>query len=190
MHKSHIELAHAYWKQLLKPGDAVIDATCGNGHDALFLCSLLLNREKPSQIYLIDRQAEAIQNTKERLYQHFGQRLSGVKFFQQCHSQFPEEISSIKLIVYNLGYLPGGNKEITTISLTTIESLKAATKLVAAGGTISVTCYPGHAAGKIEEQAVLEYASALPATEWSCCHHRWTNRHEAPSLLMIYKKTK
>jgi hypothetical protein len=90
--------------------------------------------------------------------------------------------------VYNLGYLPGGDKQATTSSSTTLESLKAAAALIVAGGAISVTCYPGHPAGKVEEQAVLDYAASLPPAEWSCCHHRWTNRKEAPSLLLICKR--
>jgi Putative rRNA methylase len=188
--RPHLDLAHEYWKQIVLPGDIAIDATCGNGHDALFLCELMLKQEKKSQIYLIDKQPEAIQNSKERLRRQLSaEALTDIHFLQQCHSRFPEELtpSSVKLIVYNLGYLPGGDKQLTTYSQTTIESLQAAVTLIAAGGAISVTCYPGHPAGKIEEQAVLECASTLPPNVWSCCHHRWTNRKDAPSLILLQK---
>ncbi|MCE2982425.1 MAG: rRNA methyltransferase, partial [Parachlamydia sp.] len=36
--QSHLDLAHAYWDKLIRPGHIVIDATCGNGHDTLKLC--------------------------------------------------------------------------------------------------------------------------------------------------------
>ena len=132
----------------------------------------------------MDIQAEAIESTKGRLSD---EEMRSVEFVQGCHSRFPEKIAetSVKLIVYNLGYLPGGEKSKTTMDATTLESLENAQKLVMVGGGISVTCYPGHAAGKIEEKAVLEWAEKLDPKTWNCCHHRWINRVDAPSLLLI-----
>ena len=34
---SHLDWTYHYWQRLLKPGDAAIDATCGNGKDTLRL---------------------------------------------------------------------------------------------------------------------------------------------------------
>lgn len=123
-----LDLAHHYWKLLLLPGDSVIDATCGNGHDTLFLADLLLKRETKGQIIAIDAQPQAIAATKKRLEEHLlAPLLDQVNFFEQCHSSFPPTIEkeSIALIVYNLGYLPGGNKQHTTLTATTKQSLEA-----------------------------------------------------------------
>jgi hypothetical protein len=192
--QSHLDLAHRYWQEILRPGDCAIDATCGNGHDALHLCQLLLEAsleaEKKSTLYLLDKQPAAIQATRERLLHHFSaDTLKSVHFLQQCHSAFPSEIGTetVRLLVYNLGYLPSGDKTCTTTFSTTIQSLKAALPLIAPGGLISVTCYPGHPAGEMEERAVLEFAASLKPQEWSCCVHRWLNRWQAPSLLLIQK---
>ena len=51
--QSHLDLAHTYWKSLVQAGDTVIDATCGNGQDTLFLAKLCLN-DQQGLLYAID----------------------------------------------------------------------------------------------------------------------------------------
>jgi Putative rRNA methylase len=191
---SHLDLAHQYWKKILNTGECAIDATCGNGHDSLVLSKLLFPNDlnkNGSKLFVIDCQIEAIQCTKEQLKKNLTlDCLETIQFFHQCHSSFPLEIQphSIKLIVYNLGYLPGGNKQLTTTLSTTVQSLKSAIPLIHQGGVISITCYPGHPEGKIEELGVLDFITSLNPQEWSCCTHRWMNRKKSPSLVMLQKK--
>ena len=59
--------------------------------------------------------------------------------------------STPKLIVYNLGYLPGSDKLLTTKTSSTLLSVEKALSLIAPNGAISITCYPGHEEGKKEE---------------------------------------
>ena len=77
-----------------------------------------------------------------------------IKLIHSSHTTFPEEIKSgtVRLIVYNLGYLPGSDKALTTKVETTLESINHAQRLIMEGGVISVTCYPGHPEGKKEEE--------------------------------------
>ncbi len=175
---SHLDLAHSYWSKLLTREDIVIDATCGNGHDTLFLSQLA------AKVYAFDLQEKAISSTKTLLGD-----VSNVHLEARCHSTFPANIpqSSVKLIVYNLGYLPGGNKELTTMTETTLASIKAAEQLIMTGGAISITCYPGHPQGAIEQQKILEYVKTLPPQLWNCCFHEWVNRAASPSLLLLQK---
>ncbi|HEV8052136.1 MAG TPA: class I SAM-dependent methyltransferase [Parachlamydiaceae bacterium] len=190
-----LDLAHAYWQKLLKPGDCVIDATCGNGHDTLFLSGIVLDMdnsaaEKKGYVIAIDTQEQAIENTRNLLNQNLPKNLlDRISLHQQCHSSFPPSLrdESVNLVVYNLGYLPGGDKALTTVCPTTIKSLKAATPLIAPGGAICITCYPGHAAGVPEEEMALEFAASLDPHHWSSCHHRWVNRRNAPSLILIQR---
>lgn len=172
--QSHLDLAHFWWKEIVTEESIVIDATCGNGHDSLFLSEL-----NPKHLLGIDIQEEAIAATRERVKE--------IELFQMSHETFPEKIEkeSITLIVYNLGYLPGGDKTLMTQTETTLNSLEAATELIQKGGLISVTCYPGHEEGKKEEQAILEWAKDLDPRKWNVCHHTFCNRQEAPSLLLI-----
>lgn len=60
-----------YARQLLEkavsPGDIVIDATLGNGHDTVFLADLV---GPNGRVYGFDIQEEAVLNTKTRLADH------------------------------------------------------------------------------------------------------------------------
>jgi tRNA G37 N-methylase Trm5 len=185
--KSWLDIAHDYWKTLVREDEILIDATCGNGHDTLFLAKL-----KPRLLYSLDIQPQALSAAQQLLSQHLtAQEALHVTFIEGSHAQFPTEIAarSVKLIVYNLGYLPGGNKSITTLAETTLHSLKGALELIIPGGAISVTCYPGHPEGKREEEMILNFAKGLDPKKWSCCHHRWINRNNAPSVLFIHSLT-
>lgn len=188
-----LDLAHDHWKVLLKPGDCVVDATSGNGHDTLFLANIVLNpqtADNPGTVVAIDNQQLALNNSQKLLKDHLSDfQMEHVFFYNQCHSSFPSILQkeSVTLFVYNLGYLPGGNKNLTTAAPTTLQSLKSAVSLIAPGGAISITCYPGHEAGKPEEEIVLNFAVSLDPLTWSCCHHRWVNRRNAPSLFLIQR---
>jgi SAM-dependent methyltransferase len=186
-----VRLAHEYWTRLLQPGDSVIDATCGNGHDTLFLAQSILSNEK-GRLYACDIQEKAILATKERLEEHLSsEQFDSVEFVHACHSIFPVEIQkeTLRLVVYNLGYLPNSDKALTTCRESTIKSLENALDLILPGGVISVTCYPGHEEGLHEEAAILDWVESLDAKRYSCCHHRFVNRKRAPSLLLIEKQS-
>ncbi len=184
----HIALAHAYWRAHLSAGDIAIDATCGNGYDTLALAKLLLNH--PDSLILgFDIQSSALEKTDSLLKQALTEEhLERVLFHRRCHSEIDQIPLPLppKLIVYNLGYLPGADKSITTMTPSTLSSLeKAITLLTPEQGALSITCYPGHPEGKKEEDAVLEWAEKLPSERWQVCHHRWLNRGASPSLLWI-----
>lgn len=183
--QSHLDLAHDYWKRILKPGDLAIDATCGNGHDTFFLAELgILDK-----LYSYDIQSNALKNASLKLESLPLEIRQKVTFVHQSHQSFLSEIhnSSIKLIVYNLGFLPGGDKNVTTQLESTMQSIQSAMAILAAGGLISVTCYSGHEEGAKEEQALRSYLSALSPMEWSYSHQFWYNRRMAPSLILLQK---
>lgn len=187
--QSHLDLAHHYWQELVEPGDTIIDATCGNGHDALALAEIAL-QPATGHLYAMDLQPIALQHTQTLLHAKLAPEVySRVTFIQQCHSVFPDTIppESIRLIVYNLGYLPGGDKTLTTLTETTLRSLQNALPLLMSGGCISLTAYPGHAEGEREESELLAFVSRLDPKRWNTCLHRWINRERAPSLCLIQR---
>lgn len=53
-----------------------------------------------------------------------------------------------RLVAFNLGYLPGGDKEITTQTETTLLALEAAGRIIEPGGLISAVVYVGHPKGR------------------------------------------
>ena len=186
-HSPHISLAHAYWKNHLRNGDTVIDATCGNGRDTLVLAQMILS-DPDSMLFGLDIQQSAIDQTTNILKNSIpGSHFDRVSLQNLCHSEIDQLPlpSAPRLIVYNFGYLPGGDKTITTQTPTSLQSLQKAANLLAPGGAISATCYPGHPEGEEEEREIVKWAERLAYTKWQVCHHRWINRTAAPSLLWI-----
>lgn len=182
----HLNLAKKYWKALLSPRDLVVDATCGNGQDTLYLSHLV----PEGIVFSFDIQQEALSNAELLLKSHLPpEQLQRVFLVLQSHAKW-EAISfpfPPKLIVYNLGYLPGGDKQITTKTVTTLESIKKGLSLLDSKGALSITCYPGHPEGALEEKEILDFFSSLPFKDWMICHHRFINRSNAPSLFWVSK---
>ncbi len=169
--KPHLEKAHQFWKEFLKADDHVIDATCGNGKDTAVLAHIV----KEGHVYAIDIQKDALD--KARIYV----QAQNVTFLHQCHTNLPKD-EKVRLIVYNLGYLPGGNKQITSQTGTTLESVSKALDLLPPGGALSITCYPGHDEGAQEEKALQARSKTIPLKViWS------TWRPNSPTLLIIIK---
>lgn len=187
--QSHLDLAHNFWKKLLQKGDTVVDATAGNGHDSLLLAELALTQQAGA-LYAFDIQKEALESSKKRLQEALDQAtLERVTFCHMCHSKIGEIVpkEAARLIVYNLGYLPGSDKAIKTDEKTTLISIQAGLELLKPGGALSITCYPGHPEGLIEEQKLVEFFQTLAPTHWNVSLHRFINRKNAPSLLLVQR---
>jgi hypothetical protein len=185
--RDHLSFAHACWRRLVQPGDIVVDATLGNGQDAAVLGALCLEGSTGA-LWGLDVQQAAIDASQETLRQRLTPtQMEQVHLELRSHETFPEELQpgSVRLFVYNLGYLPGGDPMLITQSETTIQSLQAACALLTPGGMISCTCYPGHPGGEREEAAVVSFASSLPRRFWTVQHIRWLNRRRGPSLVLI-----
>jgi hypothetical protein len=184
-----VGLAHRYWSQLLKPGDTAIDATCGNGHDALFIAQRILS-DTSGQLICCDMQPTALEASQRLCAEQLSKgQYDRIQWISGCHSEWPPELSrlQVRLVVYNLGYLPGGDKTITTRCNTTLDSIKSAMQFLAPGGMVSITCYPGHAEGRLEQEMLLKWVETLDKSQWCCVHHHWCNRTNAPSLLLLEK---
>jgi len=183
---SHLELARFYWEMVLQPGDWAIDATCGNGKDTLHLGKFPLGG-----IIGLDKQQVAIENTSTLLKKFLPEdQNKKIHLFCTSHIHFPALACKhlIRLIIYNLGYLPGSNKKITTLTEDTLKSLKSALELIMPGGLITICCYPGHAEGAKEQIFLVQKAQELPSAQYVICHHTWPNKHTSVSLLLIQKK--
>lgn len=183
-----VHLAHLFWQSLLKKDDIVVDATLGNGKDALFLSQILL-KNGGGTLHGLDIQKQALENTSVLLEKNAKDFLSSVHLFQRSHESFPELISkgSVKLVVYNLGYLPGSDKTITTMTDTTLLSIKNALELITPSGAISITCYPGHREGQNEFLALESFANMLDKSFFCVTSHTWLNRQSSPILIFIQK---
>ena len=197
------KVAHVLWQGVLKTGDTAVDATVGNGHDTLVLCGLCLGPGGEGRVVGLDRQARAIESTRQKLegaavvQGKWG--MTQVELFEMCHSQIGMlgegrpilESGDVKLICYNLGHLPGvGDEErgrTETQVGTTLESLRRSLDLLADGGLISVMCY-SHEAGVVEKDALVAFAASLERSKYSVMQFTNVNAKSAPTLVCIYKR--
>jgi 16S rRNA C1402 N4-methylase RsmH len=193
---SHLYLSKLIWKDVLKEGGTVIDATCGNGHDSLELAKLVLS-PTAGTLHCIDIQQQAISNTQERLSRELPFSVfERVRFHCQSHETFPREISrnSVALVNYNLGYLPGSPRnDITNPIITrlesTVPSLEKAVELIQNEGLLCVTAYPSHTHGDDEALAVSEFFSTLDPLKWKAHSYLPVNRSKSPQLFLALKRS-
>ncbi len=187
LESSHLSFAFEQWVRVVNENDSIIDATCGGGKDTLRLAQMIGFK---GSIIALDIQIEALVKTQQLLQAHLtAEQLNRIHLFHQSHVQFPRLASEkpIGLIVYNLGYLPQGDKQLTTLTETTLQSVKKGLVLVKSGGLISITCYPGHGEGKMEQKALVQMTQKLPPQLWRVRFYKKPNSETAPSLLLIGK---
>ncbi|KAJ6419655.1 hypothetical protein OIU84_029720 [Salix udensis] len=190
--KKATEVAHLIWKRVIQNGDTVIDATCGNGYDTLAMLKMVADKSGRGRVYGIDIQGDALKSTASLLDESVTLKEKElVKLFSICHSRMEEivpENSPVRLVAFNLGYLPGGDKRITTVSETTQLALEAAKKILIPGGLISLVVYVGHPGGMEELETVEAFASGLSVSNWICCKFQMLNRPLAPALVLLFKR--
>jgi tRNA A58 N-methylase Trm61 len=178
-------MAHLWLRQVIMPGDHVVDATLGNGHDALFLAQCVGIHGKVTGF---DVQAQALASATQQMINHEIPD-SVYEWHLASHSRMRDCVKeSVKAVMFNLGYLPGADHSMITSAKETLIALEAAASLITAGGMITVVCYPGHAGGDREAEAVKAWASASGA-EWHVVYYgKWATRQAAPELIAMQKK--
>lgn len=161
----------------MKSFNVAVDATLGNGHDTDFLS------DNFKQVFSFDIQKSAVDNYRRK-------EKENVVLIHNSHERLSDFVDcKVDCIMYNLGFMPGGDKAITTLAESTISSLKEALKLLNCGGIITLAIYPGHEEGKREEEAVLSFVRSLSKREYGVMLHSFINRNTPPMLLIIEKNS-
>ncbi len=172
-------LAQEILKPLIRPGDRVIDATAGNGHDTVFLAECV---GPAGKVLAFDVRKMALESARARVGE-----LAWVEFFHESHALMADYAAaeSVAVIMFNLGYLPGANHELTTETNETLAAMEVAARLLKPGGMLSVICYPGHPAGAVEAVAVEAWMTAQTAHGWRVAKYGAIGtRRAAPFLLL------
>ncbi|MGZ4106447.1 MAG: class I SAM-dependent methyltransferase, partial [Tumebacillaceae bacterium] len=95
---------------VLQPGDVAIDGTVGKGQDTLFLAMCV---GEDGHVLGCDIQEQALERTRKRVEE--AGLLERVTFVQGSHAHLQEMVSPdwmgrVKAVMFNLGYLPGGDE--------------------------------------------------------------------------------
>ena len=179
-----VPLSHLLVRCCLGAGDHAVDATCGNGHDTRFLAELV---GSGGHVWGFDIQGQAITETRRRLAETgLAER---VTLIQAGHEAMRQHVAGpVRAVLFNLGYLPGGDRSIITRPETTGTALEQALELLAPGGVLAVTVYPGHGGGSDEQQIVDRWAAGLDPRRYHSWRMAQTNvTCDAPYLLLLQK---
>lgn len=182
---SVLDIAHKLCALKLNKGDTAVDCTMGNGHDTAFLCRLVGEEGK---VYAFDIQERAVFNTRRRL-QELGLP-ARAELILDGHQNMAAYIAApVNLIIFNLGYLPKGNHEITTKKDTTLQAVRSSLELLKPDGLVLIVLYPGHEDGWLEKGALERMTAGLEQKEYSVVQIRFANQiNNPPELICIEKR--
>jgi len=179
-----IEISKTICQLKLRNGDRAVDCTMGNGHDTAFLCQLVGEKGK---IYAFDIQEGATRNTKKKLQEL--NLLERAELILDGHQNIDKYITEkVRLVIFNLGYLPGGNHEITTKRETTLEAFQKCLGILEPNGIILGVIYTGHENGKREKEAIEGLTAKLSQKDFNVANICFTNQINNPPELICIEK--
>ncbi len=180
-----LTIARCLFSQCITPGSVVLDATAGRGRDTLFLAQLV----GPSgKVWALDIQPDAIKATRELLVtNHLTDRVTlQLTGHENLGTVLPGPLNGA---MFNLGYLPGGNKALITKPDTTVRALQQVVEKLVPGGLITIVLYTGHPGGLAESTRVEEFVEQLPQAHFDVLKFTYPNRGgTAPYLVAVQKK--
>ncbi len=173
---------HKYFiLQHLGEGDVAVDYTMGNGHDTEFLSKTV---GESGRVYAFDIQIDALNSTKRNL--SASGCPSNYSLFCASHHRVKEFVhEKVKAGMFNLGYLPGSDKSITTMHDTTLAAIDAAIELMDTDAIILIAVYPGHAEGELEGRLVNEKLASLDRKKYTVASFKMVNSPTSPFFYII-----
>ena len=185
--KPFTEIAHDHVRAVLRPGDVAIDATIGNGHDTIFLAECV---GPEGNVFGFDVQPDALERTAQRLV---ARNLHNVTLVNCSHAEMRSSLpmsepGKLRAVMFNLGYLPGADKAITTDAESTIAAIRQSLELLGAGGIVTVLAYVGHSGGLAEADAVERLLGQLPHEEFDVNEEAAPFERTAPPRLFVVRR--
>ena len=179
-----VALSHQLIESHVKPGMTVIDATCGNGNDTIFLSK----RVGPAgKVYSFDIQTQAIKKAKALAEK---ESLSNIRFFLKSHEYLAELVTcDIDCVVFNLGYLPSSDSNRSTKARSTVKAFHSALKSLSVGGVIVCCAYVSHCGGMREFRKLIQFLRRLDAAKCQTMVFEQPNQIKyAPKVIFVRKK--
>lgn len=180
-----LSLVHDVLSSFIEPGFRIIDATAGNGKDTLFLCGLT---GRTGSVLAFDIQQQAVDNTKKRLEDNGWADIAAVVCDSHANMAAYAEPESVDCIVFNLGWLPGGDHSVFTHADSTIAAIEAGMTLLKRGGLMCVSMYYGGASGYEERDALMEYWKTIDQNKYTVLVTQFANRAGDPPIPVFILK--
>ena len=168
----------------LRPGDTAVDFTMGNGYDTEFLSRTV---GESGKVYAFDIQAQAVESTARRLAEVDCPK--NYTLIHDSHHNVKNYVKEpIRAGMFNLGWLPGGDKSITTLRETTMPAIEAAIELLDRDAILNIAVYPGHAEGDAEGKMICEYLAGISRYKVCATRVNILNSPTSPYFIMIETK--
>ena len=181
-----VKFIHQIISNYIRPGDICIDATCGRGNDTLFLCQLVGEKGK---VLAFDIQKEAIDSTRELITDHGYSEVVQTIFDSHINIDCYTKENSVFCIMFNFGWLPGGNHLISTRSDTSITAIEKGLNLLSPGGIMSLCLYSGKDSGFDEKNDIIAYLKTIDYHKYTVIVSDFINHANFPPIpVLIYKK--
>lgn len=172
-------------EKVIKEDWICIDATLGNGNDTLKIANKISPEGK---LYGFDIQKLAINNTADLLELN-GLNRDNIHLIHDDHVNFNKYVKSkIDFFIMNLGYLPGGNKNITTNRKTTLEFVNRVVDYMNTGGIGIIVFYPGHVEGREELIEITGFLSILNQKSFNIFKINFINQKNNPPQLIVIER--
>ena len=160
-----------------------VDATCGNGFDALFLCKVA---GVFGQVMAFDIQDQAIGRTTTLLEANLD--YNNYKIIKDSHEFIDKYLTDkIDVALFNLGYLPFSDKEVTTTPEVTVNAINKILSLLKDDGRVYITTYISHDSGK-EIKEINQFLMNLNKKDYNVINVRIINKENTPPELFIIEK--
>ena len=177
-------LSHKFISEHIKKGDFCIDATAGRGRDTLFLSKLVGEEGK---VVAFDIQEDAIKSTKLLLE---NENATNVTLYCECHSKVDHYVDKncADGIMFNFGWLPGGNHNIFSKGSTSVTAIKKALDILKPGGVMTLCIYCGKETGFEEKETLLGFLKTLDQKKYSVLLNDFINRGGNPPIAVFILK--
>lgn len=180
--KDILVFAKEILQERLPKDGTFVDFTMGNGHDTLYFAQYC----SEGHVYAFDVQQMALDNTRKLLDDNGG--FDNVTLILDSHHNVDRYVQGeIDAGIFNLGYLPGSDKSVTTQCATTLEALEKAVKMLKTGGVIVVIIYPGHSEGTREADMVEEFCAKLDKHTYNTYKYALLNKKNPPYIVAAEK---
>lgn len=178
MKKKIVDIAHDFLEPILNEESIAVDFTCGQGFDTLFLA------KHSRKTFAFDIQEKAIQQTKTRCEEA---GIGNVEVILDSHINIKQYIKHFHVGIFNCGYLPHGEKNVTTHGEEVLRAIHESLDVIEKDGRIVVVLYPGFENGKQESCMIENETRKLSSKYYDVMKFQLTNRNEAPYLIIIDK---
>lgn len=166
-------LSHQFMAAHVREGAFCIDATAGKGRDTLFLCRLVGDS---GRVLALDIQPDAVAQTTALLT---GEGVAHrAQVVQTCHSRLGDCAApdSVDGIMFNFGWLPGGDHTTFSHADTSVAAVKAALTLLKVGGVMTLCLYYGRENGTAERDAILSFLPTIDPRRFTVIRGDFANR--------------